>query len=698
MPAKKPRYIKAPGKDRPLPPRLYVDTETFSIETGQAKSTGEHLFRCAVGLYVEENINARMLGSIPPILSEHNWFTIDQAWEGITRIANDAMHKNRTKHRNGKYSSPFKYGGTPCDLLVIAHNMDYDQLALHSNGHGDFRPPGLKLRLDHSFVALRGIHGPYLMTYENEETGSIIVFADTANYYRGVSVEKMGEMLGNAKEEMPEEKGATLEDWVEYCRQDVSIICEAMEKLIGQFFQSTGRINLGVSASQTADIIYRSRYMEKDSIRHFPTEAENLAALGGSTESFYRGTPTEEHGKLYKIDRNSMYPAEAVGPMPAKIIKTTPFNKQEVSRQIFKGDSIWLVDATVNVPEGRECVSVIHEGKLVAPVGSFRRHFWDVELALVSELGGTFEIHSGYGYHGKNTHRSYMLDMYENKEKATDTIERNYWKLLLNAAMGKMNTRQKPKAIPADAEEVEWWTGEKEMNKGHGRISSPEPLSRAGISKSDLDLPEDVAYVSIKTYWIQHDNGQLYKIPDIDDITATTAGGDKFKTKTGKYAFNAHPGIYGFNTARARVCLWRTIHALRDAGAAVFYADTDSVVTDEAGLHWFEVNGMIGKELGQWKVEEESRPEDCEFLAPKAYKFNNKRIEKGRIKNSVKPMDEVGGLKPRPSKFRSMTLQQKPLRTKWAETKHTPSGENTKRHCPTEQGWTMPLKLVALPV
>ena len=683
------KMLKAPGRDIPMPPRLYLDTETAPI--GKDGKKEEHIFRCGTGIYVEENVNLRLMGQIPPIKKEFSWKSIEQVWMDIRSLASVLKgHRPKTGKMKGK--PRFRYGGTSCDLVVMAHNMDYDQLALHADGRGDFMPDGFRLDLEKSFISLNGMNGPYLITYETKEN-AVVVFADTTNYYRVSTVEQLGKSFGTPKLDMLANQ--TDADWFTYCRQDTFIIYTAMEGFIQFFWNESGLINPGVSTSQASDRLYRTKFMPRDSIWPHPIEAEYLSSHGGATESFYSGIPSDDWGKLFKMDRNSMYPAEAIGRIPTILSKLSSYGKNQVERGLMEEDLIWLVHANVSIPYLRECLPSIQEGRLLFPCGDFSGWFWDVELKLLTELGGDYEIIEGYGYHAKAVFTKYMEHMYEVKEKAStdgDEVIRLMAKLYLNSILGKMNTRRKPKPIEATNEDFIWWMDDKEFS-GHEQVSTREPVTYDFLESTGIDLdelPDGFTEPTVMTYW-KFIDGKLYKIPDINDIQFYI-GETRGKVKSKVYGANAHPGIYGYNTACARVNLWKAIHGLRDAGFPVFYADTDSVITDVGGRDWMEGQGMLGQALGEWKEEETSEPFACDFRSPKNYNFDNKQVIKGRQKTSVRPMDKVGELLPRPNRFRGDMLRGRNKRLVWNAVSYLATNVNNKRVVDGD-GWTSPITL-----
>jgi hypothetical protein len=67
-------------------------------------------------------------------------------------------------------------------------------------------------------------------------------------------------------------------------------------------------------------------------------------------------------------------------------------------------------------------------------------------------------------------------------------------------------------------------------------------------------------------------------------------------------------------------------------GGSIFYTDTDSLVIDEIGWSWLEVNGYIGYNLGQFKLEHSILK--AYFISNKTYCLVTEVLDSNNI-NSV---------------------------------------------------------------
>ncbi len=79
---------------------------------------------------------------------------------------------------------------------------------------------------------------------------------------------------------------------------------------------------------------------------------------------------------------------------------------------------------------------------------------------------------------------------------------------------------------------------------------------------------------------------------------------------------NSIASIAGFITAMARSVLWWAMRYLRENDHGIYMVDTDSLITDGE-----LPSNLVGKDIGNWNLEEVSDPKLCEFRAPKHYSF-----------------------------------------------------------------------------
>ena len=150
--------------------------------------------------------------------------------------------------------------------------------------------------------------------------------------------------------------------------------------------------------------------------------------------------------------------------------------------------------------------------------------------------------------------------------------------------------------------------------------------------------------------------------------------------------------IAAYIAASGRALLWATMDYIKACGGVVYMCDTDSIITD------YELpEELVGNDIGQWKVEEISEPEECYFYCPKHYEFN----DKATIKGAKEP--EAGKLEYDQHQFTNIMSRFKQIRIekdqgpKIKKVKKVFAGINNKRKEPRRKnGATLPLNAAQL--
>jgi len=275
------------------------------------------------------------------------------------------------------------------------------------------------------------------------------------------------------------------------------------------------------------------------------------ARHGGRTEVFHHH---EGEGKLRYYDRNSSYAAAMTEYMPVKLKYSFgpgrgPQNVEECKEYAKK--YIGFIECIVTIPKSINIppLPVVHEDKLVFPVGKFYGR-WDwTELRHLEEIGGTIEmIHRSVWYTSAPLLRPMMTKLFEirlqaKKDKNTPLAET--CKLICNSVYGKFI--QSP-------ERDELFTAP---------IGS-EPQGAEAVSAEELAYAKDGEPI-------------LWRRPKYTEA-------DYFLPHIGSHI-----------TALAREALWLQARKVEQKGGRVYYTDTDSVICD--------VDMPSSDVLGEWKQE-----------------------------------------------------------------------------------------------
>jgi len=461
-------------------------------------------------------------------------------------------------------------------VWVIAHNARYDTIV--SDGVRELVKRGYK-------VYAFSDDNPFFIKLENEQTGKKLILMSSTNIFKN-SLRELGEIFGIKKGEI-DYAGEELEKAVEYCRTDVEILKEAMEKYI-QFIKDENLGNFSITVAGQAFNAYRYRFMTHDIYIHSNGRAitlEREAYAGGRTEAFKVG---EIRKKVYCYDVNSMYPyimKKFLFPTRLLTVKKK-LTFDEARDLIEKG---YLIISRCKIRTEKP-VFFKKAGKLIFPVGTFTTTLstpeliYGIEHRLITEIGESAIYEAGPIFRGYVDYfYNKRLEAKANKDKVRDLL----FKLFLNSLYGKFGQKSYDWEIIEECDPAEI---------GEERI---------------LDM----------------DTGKRY--------TVKKFGGHIFKRNDDEFAesFNSFPAIAAHVTAYARMTLWNYMEIAGQEN--VYYCDTDSLFVNEEGRKRLESSGVVdGKKLGALKLEKEA--DLLVIHGVKDYVFGDKVKMKGINKGAVK--------------------------------------------------------------
>lgn len=261
-------------------------------------------------------------------------------------------------------------------------------------------------------------------------------------------------------------------------------------------------------------------------------------------------------GLLNYCDFNSMYPSEMREPMPTQLAKDV---KGAIDIERYSRHYIGFVEADVYIPDSCTIppLPTRYNGRLVFPVGNLSGVWSSVELALVRECGGYIrDVRRSVWFVGKPIFGPFVDYWYSYRDKSSakyDATIALVAKLMLNSLYGKMGMSEERERI--------WLFPSHEDIDQHELTPIGDPSSEVFVEKVTVDAPYIIPHISA---WV---------------------------------------------TALARVKLWRTMQQYIRKGHAIYYCDTDSLITDGPCND--------SKKLGDLKVE--CKIEAAHFVAPKLY-------------------------------------------------------------------------------
>ena len=262
-----------------------------------------------------------------------------------------------------------------------------------------------------------------------------LCLADVLNIFR-MSARELGKKVGLQKLDMPKGK-VSQEDWDTYCKRDVEIIMKA----ITEWADFLVRHDLGCfspTIASQAMRAYRHRFMTHDILIDANDLSLKLARNcyhGGRCEAGYIGKMEKP---VHSLDVNSMYPhVMATCEMPIRLLN---MSRYVTVRNLPSLLNRFCVTAHVSIDCDEAFAPIVHEGKLIFPVGQFNAYLTTPELEYAVQRGFIRSIHLAACYEKAVAFRQFALDLYQHKESASREgrdIEARHFKLLLNSFYGK---------------------------------------------------------------------------------------------------------------------------------------------------------------------------------------------------------------------------------------------------------------------
>ena len=546
---------------------------------------------------------------------------------------------------------------------VIAHNFNFDASVLRIASAANRQAFGYTLDFGSSIMPAEvSAYSPFLLRlgYDNDTYAELI---DNTNFYK-MSLSAIGDSLRIPKLDMPET--TERESMIAYCYRDVEILREAYFRLFS--FVNTFGTTPSITTASAAMRVFQKRFYERKQVvqgsQHIPAvnKAERLAYHGGRTDVFWKGIPDTDR-PIYKYDVNSLYPSCMLGDIPIRYAQSVDgnFDSKAYNKLYGEDNRIGLYDVTLDINPsskygflGLEGVFTEDAG-LVFGAGKFRCWLWQPLYEIAVKQGYITDTHKIYLYDSESLFKSYIENLYSLRQKykrQQNTAYDMLCKLFMNSLYGKFGQRAYGgwKLIDNDIErEAMMWDS---VDDGITRF--------AGYFGDDAEAN----YLQLGDLLWKYDDSEIGNLSD-----------------------RAVCSVAGYITAMGRAKVWQAMATILDLGGNIYMCDTDSVVCDVR----LPASMVSDTELGKWALEGISKPEECDFTAPKHY------IYKGQIKLKGVRNPVIGNTVHRQARFpRFMTdlASKNPKRQANLEIggrmlyiDSTPTGENRKR---IEQGMGLP--------
>lgn len=358
----------------------------------------------------------------------------------------------------------------------------------------------------------------------------------------------------------------------EYFEYDCKALYELLEKGIAISELTEEEFIKCPTAPALAMKIFKTKYPEQYKTitdNHNPLFVENFfrnAYVGARTEVF---RPLLQ-GQGYHYDVNSLYPyVMLVNDFPIghydvvydNIESNYIYESIKNNEGVFTNAIFW---ADVEQPDTYLPVLPYHaKDRLYFPVGSFSGYWTDVELFEAERQGAIINVKSCVVWKRKApVFKDFITELMKGKMESTGA-KRNFYKLIQNSFYGKWGMNR-------IRETYYEWSEAKEKE-----------LKEKGIPYIITRLSKNLEIICCNV--------------------------------SAKHIEYIHPEISTYITSYARLVLYKALRAQVDAGANIYYCDTDSMVTDRP----LPADMVDDKIYGKWKLERTIN--EGIFLQPKFY-------------------------------------------------------------------------------
>lgn len=334
------------------------------------------------------------------------------------------------------------------DVIICATNLGFDYSSVFGNS-------------DYFNLCNFTVNNGRFIMIKFDGTYHKQVFYDTLNY-GGLSVEKMGDILGKPKLQHPKCLGKKpknkdeLKELIEYNIRDCEVTREYMIYLQETLNMIGGELKSTISSC--ALDIFRRRFLDFAVTREsISTGLEirdkiHLAYYGGRTEAFKRGCIGEQDTSKWKdikkfeytyLDVNSLYPSVMLNEYP--VPDSMMFEPNE-NRDLLRYEGVSYFEIIVPYTK-YPLLPYRKEGKLCFPYGNIKGYYTHLEVRRQIELYSKTKIRimkdTIYYTRTYKFFKPYVEYMYNSrlKSKQEKSVMEIFYKSLMNNLYGRFALR-----------------------------------------------------------------------------------------------------------------------------------------------------------------------------------------------------------------------------------------------------------------
>jgi len=233
------------------------------------------------------------------------------------------------------------------------------------------------------------------------------------------------------------------DDLIKYLKHD----CVALYEIIEAFYNNpilSGANFKPTLASQSLEVLRKYLPQEIPSLNNKTHDAFVRKAYAGGRVEIFRPVYDNNKNPLYYYDFSSLYPScMREMSVPGRVKKST----RDISPMSF-------IECEVETP--RDCYLPVlwkkTKNKFLFPTGKFTGVFPGIELIEAIKQGYKInKVYSGLEFEDLGPlFRDYIDDLYETKSNATDPVQKQIAKLLLNAGYGRLSIKRERETLCID--------------------------------------------------------------------------------------------------------------------------------------------------------------------------------------------------------------------------------------------------------
>jgi hypothetical protein len=339
-----------------------------------------------------------------------------------------------------------------------------------------------------------------------------------------------------------------------------------------------------------------------------------MAYTGGATDmyipsniTFFEGLKTLDSKlimkfiKLFYFDVNSLYPyIMSKFELPTgKIVyfEGDIYNSNLIIDNFIPDGVLGFYYCKVIAPDNlvQPIIQIRYNNKTIAPIGTFECMLYSEEILNAIKYGYEIQVLRGYYFTDKTTiFKEYILELYSLRLEFSKNHPMNLIaKLLMNSLYGRFG-------MDYSLEQTSIQTGNQVLNLLNSNKNTNHIVDIEPLGNSNFIVTQESENISNKISSLNHNH-------------------------------NINVAIAAAVTSLARIEMSKFKN---NDLIKIFYTDTDSIFVDKSPMEMKSIFGdIIGEKLGQLKLE--YILEKCIFLAPKAYYYEQQKINKSNMLTNI---------------------------------------------------------------